>query len=216
MIRLVGSALLAALGTTLTGCSEDPDPVAGVSLNATLVSPIDVALDWSGLPPDATSSIVEFATEPEGRYTILDFVSADQHTYRHPDLMPKTPFYYRVTPVLGPVSAAVEVRLPAATIFRGAASVSPEAPGEVAVKSVGGDGVRVSWTDNTTDEEGFLLEIRPAGGTQYRVAGSIDPNSTFVELDTQPAERTASYRVRAFHRGTPSNLAHQTTGDATP
>lgn len=133
---------------------------------------------------------MEFATEAEGRYTILDFVLPDKHEYKHPDLMPKTPFYYRVTPVTGPLAT------------------------NVAVKSLAGDEVRVTWSDMARDEDGYLLEIKPKGQAQYRVAGLIDPDSTFTELSTLPAERGAEYRVRAFYRGTPSNLAHQTTGSA--
>ncbi|MEV8373525.1 fibronectin type III domain-containing protein [Kribbella sp. NPDC056861] len=219
MIRIATAATLLAV---LTGCASHATdqpagapapPPAGLQLTATLTTPTDITLDWSGAPTDSAGTIVEFATEPEGRYTILDFAGAGQRQFEHPDLMPKTPFYYRVTPVLGPVSTAVEVKLPAATIYRTAGeSPTANAPTEVAAKSVGKDGVRVTWKDNASDEDGYLLEIKPHGRPQYRVAGFVDPDSTFTELTTLPAERIASYRIRAFHRGEPSNLAHQTTG----
>ncbi|NEA30916.1 fibronectin type III domain-containing protein [Streptomyces sp. SID13031] len=210
-------AIAATVLAALTGCSSTGQSAGthapSLQLSATLDTPTDITLSWSGAPADSTSTIVEFATEPEGRYTILDFVSADQQLYKHPDLMPKTPFYYRVTPVLGPASTPVEVKLPAATIFHSVSeNTAPDSPTEIAAKSVGKDGVRVTWKDNATDEDGYLLEIKPQGQPTYRVAGFIDPDSTFTELTTLPAERTASYRIRAFHRGTPSNLAHQTTG----
>lgn len=219
MIRIATAVTLLAV---LTGCAPDatgqpagiraPKPT-GLQLTATLDTPTDITLSWSGLPPESTSTIVEFATEPDGRYTILDFVGTGQHRFKHPDLMPKTPFYYRVTPVLGPASSPVEVHLPAATIFRSDSENGvPDAPTEVAAKSVGKDGVRVTWKDNASDEDGYLLEIKPKRQPQYRVAGFINPNSTFTELTTLPAERNATYRIRAFQRGTPSNLAHQTTG----
>ncbi len=210
MLRLAVTALVLA---ALTGCSSTGQPAgpAALQLNATLTSPVDITLDWSGLPEEASGSIVEFATEPEGRYTILNVLAPGEHTFEHPDLMPKTPFYYRVTPVLGPVSEPVAVHLPSATIFRGANGANG-APTEVAVKSAGADQVRVTWKDNATDEDGFLLEIRPDGQPAYRVAGFIDRDATFTELSTLPAERKASYRIRAFHRGPASNLAHQTTG----
>jgi hypothetical protein len=226
---LIRLATAVAVLAVLTGCSSEatgqPDGThaakpAVPELTATLDTPTDITLSWSGAPAESTSTIVEFATEPDGRYTILDFVTAGQHQYKHPDLIPKTPFYYRVTPVLGPASAAVDVHLPAATIFRAvsaAASVGSVrsgagTPTEVAAKSIGTDGVRVTWQDNATDEDGYLLEIKPQNGTQYRVAGFIDPDSTVTDLTTLPTERTATYRIRAFYRATPSNLAHQTTG----
>jgi hypothetical protein len=188
--RIAAAVLLLAV---LTGCSPAGQHSAPTAphLEAKLVSPVDITLDWSGTPADTSSTIVEFATEPEGRYTILDFVAASKHTYKHPDLMPNTPFYYRVTPVHGPVSA-------------------------VTVKSIGVDEVRVSWVDNASNEDGYLLELKARGDTQYKVVGVVDPNSTFTELGILPAERGAAYRIRAYYKGTPSNLADQTTGDERP
>lgn len=224
MIRIATAAAVLAV---LTGCSSTGQPVVthapkppALELTATLDPPTDITLSWSGAPADSTSTILEFATEPEGRYTILDFVAAGQHTFHHPDLMPNTPFYYRATPVLGPASTPVEVHLPAATIFR--ATTATAVPGSLrsgagtptglAATSIGTEGVRVTWKDNATDEDGYLLEIKPAGQPQYRVVGFTEANSSVTELTTTPAERTGSYRIRAFHRGNPSNVAHQTTG----
>ncbi len=170
-------------------------------------------MSWSGAPADSTSTIVEFATEPDGRYTILDFTGANQQSFKHPDLMPKTPFYYRVTPVLGPASSPVEVKLPTATTFHPITeTTTPNAPTQVTIKSIGTNAVRVTWKDNAPDEDGYLLEIKPQGQPHFRVAGFIDPNTTSTDLTTLPPERTATYQLRTFHRGTPSNLAHQTTG----
>lgn len=218
--------LLAAL----TGCSGTGEPAGGLvgahggpALTATLVSPVDVELSWTGVEREASSAIVEFATEPDGRYTILEFVPPGRTTFRHPDLMPRTPFYYKVTPVLGPVSAPVDVDLSRPTAMAAKPKAAKQvvrpvreagaAPSDVAVTSVA-DGARVTWSDNAQGEEGYLLEIRPAGRPDFRVAGYIDPDSTFVELSAMPGERKASYRVRAFYRGEASNLAHQTTGTA--
>lgn len=226
MLRLAVAALALA---ALTGCSSTGQPAARLQLDATLTSPVDITLEWSGTPAETASTIVEFATEPDGRYTILTVLAPGERTFEHPDLMPKTPFYYRVTPVLGPASEPAAVHLPSATIFRGPGtgarpgpirgtddaageSGAVGAPSDVAVKSAGADEVRVTWKDNSSDEEGFLLEIKPDGQPAYRVAGFVDPGATFTELSTLPAERKASYRIRAFYRGPASNLAHQTTG----
>lgn len=215
MFRLAVAALsLAALtGCAAAGQRAGEAPPAGPTLRATLVTPVDIELDWSGTPSAATSTIVEFATDPDGPWTVLSVLTADRREYQHPDLMPGTPFHHRVTPVFGPVSAAVEVELPAATTFRAPASGGDAgSPSAVAVQSVGAGVVRVSWRDNSADEEGFLLEIRPRGEAQYRVTGFAEPGATSTELSTLPAERVASYRVRAFHRGPASNVTRATTG----
>ncbi|MFC8827527.1 hypothetical protein ACFT9I_19555, partial [Streptomyces sp. NPDC057137] len=127
--------LRAAIGTTaalltlltLAGCSSTPpDKTAKTAtkegkaqqaettarLAATLDSPIDITLHWKDDEPGAAGSTVEFATEKAGPYTVLEFMPPGRTTYRHPDLMPETPFYYRLRPYFGPASASVEVSLP--------------------------------------------------------------------------------------------------------
>lgn len=183
-----------AVGLLLLGCADSE----GIQLTATLVSPTDITLAWSGQESDAAGYVVEFATEPDGRYTILEFLPPDRDTFTHPDLMPTTPFYYRVRSFHGPVSEPVTLRQRSTSGL----TASFEPP----------DGIKFTWTDNADNAEGYLLELEPVGGTGFRVVALIDPDATSFVLTTEPGERQASYRIRAFRYGPPSNLAHQTTG----
>ena len=63
-----------------------------------------------------------------------------------------------------------------------------------------------------SDEEGYLIELKPAGAADYRVAAQLDPDVTSYGLITLPDEKTATYRVRPFRFGSPSNLTQQKTG----
>lgn len=113
--RATIAAALAVL--TLAGCSSSPEvrkapAETSVRLAATLDSPIDITLRWTGDEPGVAGRTVEFATEKAGPYTVLEFMPPGRTTYRHPDLMPETPFYYRLRPYFGPASPAVEVALP--------------------------------------------------------------------------------------------------------
>ncbi len=116
-MRALAAAVLVVAG--LTGCaspSSSPGGRAtaqGIRLTASLDSPVDITLRWRGRAPGgAAGRIVEFATAPEGPWTVLQYVPLSQTSYRHPDLMPTTPFHYRVRPYYGPASRAVDVRLP--------------------------------------------------------------------------------------------------------
>ncbi|MGW0203511.1 hypothetical protein, partial [Nonomuraea sp. NPDC003201] len=75
------------------------------------------------------------------------------------------------------------------------------------------DGIAFRWADRARDEEGFLLEDRPAGRPDYRVTAVLAPDVNAFGLVTLPEERHASYRVRAFRYGPPSNVVRRTTGD---
>ncbi|MGO4429545.1 hypothetical protein AB4Z54_65110, partial [Streptomyces sp. MCAF7] len=104
---LVAAALAGCSSPQLATRSAEPAPTpatatTGTRLTATLTSPVDATLRWTGTEPGAAGRIVEFATAPEGPYTILEYVPLGQTSYRHPDLMPQTPFYYRVRPYYGP------------------------------------------------------------------------------------------------------------------
>ncbi|WP_273935095.1 hypothetical protein [Kutzneria chonburiensis] len=69
-----------------------------------------------------------------------------------------------------------------------------------------------TWTDNAADEEGYLLEDQPAGAADYKVVAVLDRDINSFPLITLPDENTASYRVRAFYYGPPSNVVTRRTG----
>jgi hypothetical protein len=222
LAEVIRAALLAVLVTA--GCSPAAGP-PGISLTATLTSPVDVTLRWDGLPDDAAGAVVEFATEEHGRYTILEFLPPDRRGYHHPDLMPNTPFYYRVRPILGPASNQADAAPPGgvstvedALLVPGkepAASGAPMSqraaePTALTAEVIASDAVRLRWTDNAADETGYLVEVRPAGQRDFHVALALDPDVTSVGLIT---EEPATYRVRAYAFGASSPVVHKVTGD---
>jgi hypothetical protein len=149
--------------------------------------------------------------------------------------MPQTPFYYRVRPLHGPASAPVDVRfadvpypgptnmdvrwagprrLPGADAgdhaIRGGDGAA--APTDLAARLMSRDAVLFTWVDNASDEEGYLLEVRPEGAADWSVAMMLDPGVTSVGLTALPTERRASFRVRAYFHGPSSNVVHRMTG----
>jgi len=242
-MKRTAAGLTATLALVLAGCSSPPpsQPSGGSAGQATrlaakLVSPTDATLTWQAADPAPAGQAVEFATEPEGQYTVLQFVGPEQGEYKHPDLMPETPFYYRVRPIYGPASDQVEVTLPAGEFTdKDQADDHEWAPpmkrdgGSVETKSVRtfaakptdlkatvmhANGIRFTWTDHADGEVGYLLEVKVVGGEAFRVAAVLDPDITSFGLITLPEEKKASYRVRAYYYGPASNVVHLTTGKA--
>lgn len=196
----------------VAGCA--PAAAQGIQLSAELRGD-DVTLTWAGNKSDV---VVEFATEPDGEYTILGFLPKSQHSYVHPDLMPATTFYYRVRPVEGRASD-VATAVPATDGVVGEDWLAPRtmpdpratpsrggAPANLRVESVGTDELRLTWTDNSTDEAGFLIER--ATGKDFEVVFVVDPNVNYAGLI---APATDTYRVRAFHYGEMSNGVSERT-----
>jgi hypothetical protein len=225
--------LLIASLVVLAGCSAGT--TGGENLTATLVSPTDITLAWRPTDPGAAGQIIEYASEPQGAYTILGFFPPGQGTYKHPDLIPQTPFYYRIRPYYGTASAPVEVDLPPGdldestpddgewakpkTIPGSTAAKAPvgqpdSAPTEVKPTVVNANGIKFTWTDRTDDEEGFFIEAKAEAAPDFSVVAVLDPDVNTFGLTTLPEEKKASYRIRAFKYGKPTNIAHQTTGGA--
>ncbi len=199
-------------------CSPAGANATGIGLAAS-ISGDDVTLTWEGHESDVASVFaVEFATEPGGRYTVLGFVPRSRRHYEHPDLMPATTFHYRVRPVEGPASDVVAA-VPATVRVEGEDWLVPRtvpdtraepkpggAPANLRVESVGPDALRLTWTDNSTDEEGFLVERR--AGAAFEVAFVVDPDVNQVGLIAEPAD---TYRVRAFRYGESSAVVSART-----
>jgi hypothetical protein len=208
--------LLAVAVCASVGCSPAGAHAPGLRLT-TAISGDDVTLTWDGHQSDV---VVEFATEEGGPYTVLDFAPRDENRYEHPDLMPATTFYYRVRPVEGPTSEPA-VAVPAAAV-RGEDWLVPRtvpddraapepggAPANLLVESVGTDALRLTWTDNATDEAGYLVEHEVAG--TFQVVFLVDPDVNYTGLIAEGADPADTYRVRAFHYGVASNVAHEQT-----
>jgi len=181
----LGVALLAA------GCTAAP----AAPFTATLTSPTDIVLTWPD--DDAAGHRVEYANDPAGPWTTLGFLPPHVTSYHHPDLIPETPFYYREQPFSGPVSAETTPGAPDGTQLHAVAS---------------GDTVTFTWADRSTDEAGFLLEIRRQGAPGFEPVEVTDPDATTCVLATLPGEQGAAYRLRALHYGPLSPVVHQTTG----
>lgn len=176
------TAASAALVLALSACSADTEqPLRGV-----LATPTNIDLDWTDGRPGVAGHLLEFASEEAGPYTVLDYLPRQVASYRHPDLMPQTTFFYRLRTYRGPVSRPVRAELP--------------------------DGIRFTWTDTSSDEDGFLLEMRKEKSTGYEPVAIVDPDVTDTTLITLPGEKHASFRIRAFVLGERSNVVRLTTG----
>ena len=67
--------------------SQSPSqiPLQTVALRAALLSPIDVKLTWKDPAPNAAGYIVEYATEPQGEFTLERFCADKRLAYAHHD-----------------------------------------------------------------------------------------------------------------------------------
>jgi hypothetical protein len=246
-VRCGLALLLVAGGLTAgsTGLRAESSPVSTIHLDATLVSPIDVVLEWKDASPVVASHTVEYATDPKGPYIILSFCPPGQTTYKHPNLMPQTTFYYRVRALYGPATNQVDLTLPGhlsdqefkkdfflpedyswaapktlpdngpivKRSLRDAATFTAAGPTDLKASFVPitVSGIQLTWTNHSSDEDGFLLEEKTDVSPDFKIFALIQPKINAFGWAIKPPERKVSIRIRAFYYGTPSNLEKRTT-----
>lgn len=206
------TALAALLTATLVGCGS-PAPPAAPAFTATLTSPTNVVLHW---PPDpaAAGYLLEYANAADGPWTALQYLPPGQTSYTHPNLIPETPFYYRVRSFAGPVSATVSAGgAPApGTATPPATPGSQSAPANLTATPAPDQSLHFAWTDRSSDEAGFLLEIRRPGTPDFAPVEVTDPNATQCALSLLPGEQGSTFRIRALSYGPLSPVVERTTG----
>jgi len=107
--------------------------------------------------------------------------------------------------------------VPAAKLsIRSAESAAKAAPTDLKAALVSStvSGFQLTWSDHASDEDGYLLEMKPSQGAEFAVRALLDRGANAFGYAFEPPQRRATLRVRAFYYGQPSNLAHITTGAA--
>ncbi|MEW2502634.1 fibronectin type III domain-containing protein [Amycolatopsis sp. CA-161197] len=212
---------LAALAVLVTaGCSSAPAATPappGPGLTATLTTPTDIDLRWPAGDPGAAGHLLEYANSAGGPWTALQYFPRSQTTYRHPDLIPETPFFYRVRDFYGPVSAVVQPGAPVRAAPPAAAVPvrtpgDAAAPADVTVVPAEDASVHFTWADRSSDEAGFLVEIRKPGAAGFVPVEITDPDTTTCALSLLPDEQGSAFRVRALYYGPLSPVVDRTTG----
>jgi hypothetical protein len=218
----------------------DASFAAPTELKATLVDAIDIDLQWKDNATAEAGYFVEgyFVGGPDAstreEFVIIDALPPNTTTYRHARLLPQTRFVYRVRPFFGGPSNVAEVTTgkegPQKTLdseppppgpstaadakksLRLPTSAAEAAPIGLTATLIPPAGVQLQWKDRASDEDEYVLEIKPEWDTAFKASAFLERDATSVTSYDFPFETRFAFRVRAFFYGAPSNLAEQTTG----
>lgn len=107
--------------------------------------------------------------------------------------------------------------------FRAAQATSaPNAPGNLAASAVSSNSIKLTWTDNVTNESGFKLE-RSLDGQTFAQIATLSENTTSYTDTGLAASTRYFYRVRAYngvgdsaYSNTTQATTQQAVNDTTP
>ncbi|MDD8019584.1 MAG: SBBP repeat-containing protein [Acidobacteriota bacterium] len=181
-------------------------PAAPANLTAEVINERKVNLSWQ----DKSGGEEGFRLERKagsGNWGTVATLPANTTAYSDTTVVETTTYTYRVFAFNAggdsPSSNEVSVTTPALTI--------PLAPSDLQATPLSYSQVRLSWTDNSFNEEGFKIERKEGSGGTYQQVGTTGEGVTTYN-DSGLAEMTAYYyRVRAFNAAGNSAYSNEAT-----
>jgi hypothetical protein len=180
------------------------------NLKATIVSEKEITLTWKDNSNNETSFKIEQKSSTSNYWYEIDSVIANRTSCTIGNLKSDKLYTFRVfayNSTYNISSESVECEI---------AIIPLSPPSDLTVKTKSSSVISIEWTDNSTSEEGFIIE-RKSKDSDFKEIAKTDSNVTkFVDYNLQ-AEKEYYYRVRAF-KGTSyttySNIVYTVTNIA--
>lgn len=174
---------------TITQDAQSP-PAAPGSLTATPVSDRRINLGWSDNSTDETRFDVERSNDSGNSWAAAGTVDANVTTFADESgLTGSTAYSYRVFACnAGGCSAAS----PPAS-----ATTAPEMPSDVSATAASATQINVTWSDNSPDETGFIVERATGDSQTWTAVHTAAANATSFGDTGLSGSTTYRYRVLA-------------------
>jgi hypothetical protein len=232
------STLLMAVcaGFIVSACDREspvqprsPDPIlfssqVGSGIAASAVSPSEIDLSWANSPSASGYQVFRSDNGATGSYSLIGSTSAAVTTYANSGLTGSTQYCYEIRSFK---TAGKSTTFSAYSNAACATTLVPpiNAPSVVDVVPVpntyfvdpANSEVRVSWKDNSTNEDGFRLERASTAAGPWTEAATTAANATSL-YQTAAREQQVCFRVIAFSSAGTSTPASAdcTTPPASP
>ncbi len=189
-----------------------PPPPAPSGLTAAPSSHIQVELNWSDNSTSENGFRIERCTGAGcTSFAEIGTVAPNVVTYSDSGRSPSTDYRYRVRAFNAGGNSAYSNIANATT----PAAPAPAAPSGLTATPISHTQVNLSWTDNSSSENGFRIErCTGAGCTSFAEIAAVGPNVTIYSDSGRSPSTDYRYRVLAFNAGgnsAYSNIANATT-----
>ncbi len=165
-------------------------PLAPQNLTAQALAHDRIKLAWTDVSDDELGFVVQRHTVTDTFVTIAT-TEANDTVYNDNDLTPEILYYYRVG-ALGPMST----RWSSDDTIRTWPYAAPDPPSHLATEVIVGNGIQLTWQDNSYYEVFFLID-RSDDSSSYKRVDSIRANTTSYIDRTVIENHRYQYRVYA-------------------
>lgn len=195
---------------TLIKGSTASVPAPPSALAATATSSSQINLTWVDNSSNETGFSIERSVDGIN-FSPLTSVAANITSYSNTGLTASTTYTYRLFATNATGSSTASNTASATT--QAPPPSPPAAPTNLTAKAISTSRIDLSWTDGSTDEDGFKIE-RATDGVNYSQIATVGPNVNAFSNTGLQKNRTYYYRIRSYRQtlnSAYSNLASAKT-----
>jgi hypothetical protein len=193
------------------------------STNAVAVSSSRIDISWRDNSPNETGfELHRSSTGPSGAFSSLASIGANTTSYSDAGLSPSTQYCYKVRAV-----RRYDSKISYSSFSNTACATTPEPPPPPPPPALpsatwtvpsNSSTVTITWSDNSSNEDGFRVERTLDGGTSWTTVSTTAANVRSLPDGGRSSEQQVCHRVIAFNAGgeSPPSNTHCTTPPAAP
>jgi uncharacterized delta-60 repeat protein len=161
-----------------------------------------ISIAWTDESTMETGYEIQRSNFSGSGYFTLAITNAGVISYTDLAVLPNTQYFYRVRAVkntdnlFSPFSNEVNAITPQDPNL-----IAPNAPSQVQAQAISINQINLSWQDNSTNENSFVIESSVGNPNNFQVIASVSTNTTTYNHSGLTAATTYFYRVRAFSNG---------------
>jgi hypothetical protein len=201
-----GSPCTSLPSNIVTAVGNTAPPATPSGLDSTLVSDDDIQLTWTDNSDNEQVFVLERSVDGGG-FTVLDDAIAQNATaYLDEDVAVPHMYQYRLLARNSygdsgyTISTTIEVSL-----------LVPAAPTDLQCSLSGGNDIQLTWTDNSNNEQVFVLERSTDGGVFTVLSDTIAADTEAYADQGVASQHTYGYRIMARNASGDSGYSNTAT-----